>query len=461
MIAEMTASTIAVLAAAWFALSLIALPLLRKRIPHGHEFPPPKDEYCADGRGTERVACIDDNEDALLARLGMLASARHAIEMATFDLRCDEAGSLVLACLHEAADRGVRVRILVDGLCSRLSAHPMVRALRAHEMVELRFYNPVKPLRPWKANARMHDKFLITDEDLYLIGGRNTSDKFLGKVTARSSADRELLVRAPTDPSEAASVSQLREYFCSLWESDSAHSAGKHGKKTRAQRVLKGNPAVRDASERGRSLLDGLLSNAMPTRKVTLITNSPEAKVKPPLIWHRIRGILLGSHDVIIKTPYMICNDMMYKDLVDTSKRARLRIVTNSVKTSANIWGASDYLNSMGRIRRMGLNVFEHIDRNSNHTKTILVDGRLSIVGSYNLDMRSTYLDTESMVIVDSEELNSYLSCKLECEFARSRSLQDCAYLDIFRNARQGVPAAKRLLMGILRPVLPFVRQLL
>lgn len=454
-------SAVTMFAVALFVLSLVALPLLRKRIPHAHELSRPLEDYCADERGAEQVACIDGNEEALLARLGIMARAKDTIDMATFDLRCDKTGTLVLASLYEAADRGVRVRILVDGLCLRLSAHPLIRKLQEHEMVEVRLYNPATLLQPWKINARMHDKFVISDSDLYLIGGRNTSDRFLGKVGKGSSVDRELLVRSRTDPRKFASIDQLREYFCSLWESDGARPLGR--------RVLvlgeRNDVCVRrDASvalDKGRIFLQRLLKNMLPTRKITLITNSPEAKVKPPLIWHQIRQILLGAHEIVIKTPYMICNDMMYKDLVEASTRARLRIVTNSTKTNANIWGASDYLNSMGRIRRMGLNVFEHIDRNSNHTKTILVNGRLSIVGSYNLDMRSTYLDTESMIVVDSDELNSYLSCKIEDEFAKSQSLQECPYLDIFWRARQGVPVTKRLLIGLVRPFLPFVRQLL
>lgn len=454
-------SVIAVLATATFVLSLVALPLLRKRIPDAHALSRPLEAYCAGERGAEQVVCVDDNEEALLARLGMIARAKDAIDMATFDLRCDEAGTLVLASLYEAADRGVRVRVLVDGLCSHLSAHPMIRKLQEHEMAEIRFYNPVTLLRPWKINARMHDKFVIADNDLYLIGGRNTSDRFLGKVGERSSIDRELLVYGPSDPHKSASVSKIRKYFCALWESNSARSLEKRNTVPGECKGLCVRRDVSDALDKGRSFLERLLANMLPTRKITLITNSPDAKVKPPLIWHQIRQILLGAHEIVIKTPYMICNDMMYKDLVNASKGARLRIITNSTKTNANIWGASDYLNSMGRIRRMGLNVFEHIDRNSNHTKTILVNGRLSIVGSYNLDMRSTYLDTESMIVVDSDELNSYLSCRIEREVAKSRCLQDCPYLDIFWRARQGVPAAKRLLIGLLRPFVPFVRQLL
>ena len=75
-----------------------------------------------------------------------------------------------------------------------------------------------------------------------------------------------------------------------------------------------------------------------------------------------------------------------------------MEIITNDVSSGANPWGCTDYLNQKEKIWATGVQVHEYLGPHSNHTKAVLIDDRLSIVGSYNLDMRSTYQDTELML---------------------------------------------------------------
>lgn len=126
--------------------------------------------------GSERAAFVRDNGDALQYRLSMMAQAQDEIIMSTFDFSPDEAGREVIAALMSAAERGVRVRLLVDGISGLLdmSGNPYFRALASTENVSVRIYNPVNLLKPWKLQARMHDKYIIVDDSLYLLGGRNT-----------------------------------------------------------------------------------------------------------------------------------------------------------------------------------------------------------------------------------------------------------------------------------------------
>lgn len=73
-------------------------------------------KFESDQPGTERICCIDDNEEALLWRLRMIGAAQESIELSTFDFRTDESGLDVMAALYDAADRGVKVRVLIDGI---------------------------------------------------------------------------------------------------------------------------------------------------------------------------------------------------------------------------------------------------------------------------------------------------------------------------------------------------------
>lgn len=89
----------------------------------------------------------------------------------------------IFSSLLEAADRGVKVQILVDGLYGTLhmEGNPIFYAAGTNPNIEIKFYNIPNPLKPWTINGRMHDKYLLVDDKLLLLGGRNTFDYFLGE----------------------------------------------------------------------------------------------------------------------------------------------------------------------------------------------------------------------------------------------------------------------------------------
>ena len=106
----------------------------------------------------------------------------------------------------------------------------------------------------------------------------------------------------------------------------------------------------------------------------------------------------------------MICSRDMYRGLSELSASGtRVQILINAIESGANPFGCIDYVNEKEELLETGAEMYECIADHSLHTKTILVDDRLSAVGSYNYDMRSTYLDTEMMLVIDSPELNREL----------------------------------------------------
>lgn len=121
---------------------------------------------------SERIYCIDDNEEALIWRLRMIGNAKERIVLATFDLRADDSGSGILAALYHAADRGVQVQLLIDGIYQKLflDGSKLFQALVAQENVEVRIYNPITLMNMFRLNYRMHDKYLIVDDRMYLLG---------------------------------------------------------------------------------------------------------------------------------------------------------------------------------------------------------------------------------------------------------------------------------------------------
>ena len=173
-----------------------------------------KQSFYSDTAGTERVAYINDNTDALLYRLHMLDEAKDEIILSTFDFNADKSGQDMMASLLHAADRGVSVRILVDGISGFLDVkrNPWFQALASHENVSIRIYNPINLLKPWNLQARMHDKYVIVDQKMYLLGGRNTTIYF----SATTPGPKILIVNYlfyETAENDSSSIRQLTDYF--------------------------------------------------------------------------------------------------------------------------------------------------------------------------------------------------------------------------------------------------------
>lgn len=97
--------------------------------------------------------------------------------------------------------------------------------------VEIKFYNPVSLLKPWTLNYRMHDKYLIIDDTVYLLGGRNTYDLFLGSYVDTYNLDRDVLVYSEV-PREMSSLSQLQAYFMQAWTQDCSRTMTVRSTKT-------------------------------------------------------------------------------------------------------------------------------------------------------------------------------------------------------------------------------------
>jgi phosphatidylserine/phosphatidylglycerophosphate/cardiolipin synthase-like enzyme len=147
----------------------------------------------------------------------------------------------------------------------------------------------------------------------------------------------------------------------------------------------------------------------METDGVMLLSNPIEPGNKEPVLWKTLCGWMQSGSDIRIQTPYMICDRSMYADLQEVCSTADVRIMTNAVENGANPFGCSDYLNQKSRILDTGASVDEWLGGRSLHSKMVLIDDSISIVGSFNIDMRSCYLDTELMLVIDCKELNQQL----------------------------------------------------
>lgn len=152
----------------------------------------------------------------------------------------------------------------------------------------------------------------------------------------------------------------------------------------------------------------------------------------------------------------------MYDGLSEISQSADLEIMINAVEKGSNPWGCTDYLNNKEKISKTGATVYEVMNDQAVHTKTVLIDQNLSIIGSYNLDMRSTYLDTEIMLVIDSTQLNAHLR-EMGNEYARKSKVvhPDGQEIENENYIPAEMNSSKELYYGLLRVIIRPFRYLL
>ena len=468
-------------------------------------------EFTSDTPGGERIRCIDDNEEALLWRLRMIGAAKKSIVLATFDLRADESGTDLLAALNHAAEKGVEIKLLIDGIYQQLflNGSKEFQALAARENVEVGVYNPVSPVGIFKLNYRMHDKYVIVDDKMYLLGGRNSNDIFLGDYTTDVNVDRDILV-CDTTNGKGESLQELEAYFQQIWNEDCVKIKG--GRKKNSSEISVSEEAADDSEGTESNLKNPDIVNGksnaeneitdetqerlskyekqyqslemryaslkekytdiedysswqedtIPANKITLVNNGTHAGPKTPLVLQTIRYLAQNAENVTIQTPYVICNGYMYDTLNEIAFHARLKIILNAVEKGSNPWGCTDYLNQKKKILNTGADVYELMNEVPVHTKAVLLDDRLSVVGSYNLDMRSTYLDTELMLVIDSKELNQQIQSTESTYIEKSKEvLSNGQETEGGQYETKVLNWQKKLFYGVLRIIIRPLRQLL
>lgn len=370
------------------------------------------------------VRCLDDNTQALAYRLALIESAQRELIMTTFDMSDGESGQDLMAAMLQAADRGVRIRLMVDGINAwlKLEKSDLFGAFSTHPNIEIRFYNPIRLTKLWKFNYRMHDKYLIADDTAYILGGRNSNNLFLGAYRDTYNIDRDLYVLERTEKNasdvmqkkEWNSLQDIKAYFEKIWvQPDQKIFRKKETEKTKEGLALlrEHYKKLQTAYPEAFSETEALLTqDLIRVDSIQFLHNPLYADEKVPVVYQRICQEMEQGKTILIQTPYIICDKGMYQDLSELCRAGKqIEIITNAVESGANPWGCTDYLNERKRILKTGAGVYACMAGQSLHTKTVLIDDETSIVGSYNLDLRSTYLDTELMLLVKSKELNKQL----------------------------------------------------
>ena len=415
------------------ALALLAAYLLLAVLPYA--FPPKApslaEDWLTQASTDADVDCatlLETGQEALDTRLRLIASARESLRIGTYIYAMDETGTLVTSALLDAAERGVQIRIIIDGLIGPINLRnaPEIFALGSHPNVEIRLYNPVNLLRPWTLNARYHEKFFVADDEWLILGGRNIADEFLSQEgNPLYNYDQDIFLRRSGEGVSACD--QVAAYFDRMWDSTWCGTA-----------YAEDSPRAREAAQRLRDswrdyaavhdlTLD--LSGFVPVRRSVLITGDIAPVPKAPVVYEKLLDLMGRAEErVILQSPYFVMDAPMRDGLAQVcGLETDMTIFTNSAATGNNIMASADGVFHRVMLGRMDARVLEVQGDYSMHTKAILIDDHIGVYGSFNVDPRSAYIDTELMLAVDSPELTALLEAYMDTLLAQSAPVNAAA----------------------------------
>ena len=386
----------------------------------------------------DRALLIPTGQQALDTRLALIQSAQSSIDLGSYIFASDESGRRIASALLAAADRGVKVRLVTDGLVGsvHLARSPLGAALGSHPNIEIKFFNPINLLRPQGLNARYHEKFFIVDETWLLLGGRNVSDEFLtSEGDPHYNYDQDVLMYR-TDASRRGAATQMGEYFDAMWNSDVCGLRYDDPKAAEKKRVIAYRQELSALWQELTATHDLTLpdpeTDMVDVEKTLLLANPTAPASTKPVLWERMCQLMETAQERLwIITPYLVMDGAMRDTLTRVCQQAPAdaKLLVNSRQSGNNIIASADYTIHRPMAERLGIPLWEFHGDWSIHTKSVLIDHDLSLIGSFNFDPRSAYLDTELMVAVYSEGLNEQLAANMDARWAQSLQVQDGEYL--------------------------------
>jgi putative cardiolipin synthase len=398
------------------------------------------------------VSLVQDNLLAFAMRALNARTATRTLDLQYYTWDEDLTGQLLAREVLRAADRGVRVRLLLDDLYVRRSERALT-TLAHHPCIDVCLYNPFQ-LRSWgplgeaveflfaryRLNHRMHNKLWIGDKSFAIAGGRNIGDEYFEAASQFNFRDLDLAIIGGAIPQAVA-------LFNRYW----THRRVRPIEQLAASRPLDGgldelrrrldaaaaSPAAPAYLQRLRAFpeLAGLLEQGrilLPPDKVRIIADPPgkgHGRHRSFGMVDAIRGALRGAHArVLLISPYFVPGRRGTRSLTALSRRGvRVSILTNSLAATDVLAVHGGYARYRRRLLQAGVELYE-LKRGgqegrslfgsggaSLHTKAFAVDDELIFVGSFNLDPRSANLNTEMGTFVQSP----MLAAQLGKEYAR------------------------------------------
>lgn len=419
------------------------------------------------------VYVLEDGSGSMVARAWLTEYAEKTIDVQYFIFSTDNVGLIACDYLVRAADRGVKVRVLVDDIMVDAEAQDILM-FNSHENISVKVYNPgvnlgknifqkiSKFATDFKsANQRMHNKTFIVDDKVVITGGRNIANEYFDYDHDYNFRDRDILligqaskavktsfetfwnselsedvtnviIDEPKNITDINRFNKLHEYACNpenFWPQVRQRIKNLpetfNAIKASGDLVWLDNvdfiSDVPGKNNKGKSLFGGGITTSV---LVDLVNNAQSS--------------------ITIQTPYLITTKTSRDIFEDAVNRGvNVRILTNSLASTDNIEAFSSYQSDRETLLKIGVRIFEfkpdaeerkrimtgelqtkleYAPTFGLHAKSMVIDKKITVIGTFNLDPRSANLNTECIVIVPSEKVSKGVLKGMEIEFKPENS---------------------------------------
>ncbi|WP_258239451.1 phospholipase D family protein [Arcobacter sp. LA11] len=401
------------------------------------------------------VYVLEQGIEAMLSRAWLTQHAQTTIDVQYFIFSTDNIGLIATNYLIEAAKRGVKVRVLVDDIMVEASGEDLLK-IASHKNIEIKIYNPMANIGKnifqkiinlstdfHKLNQRMHNKTFTIDGKVTITGGRNVADEYFGYDHEYNFRDRDVLLVGGV-------VSKVQKSFNEFWEnklsvdikdllknkkldSDTPIFTKLHEYASNPKNFV---PSVRNKINEIPLAIKEIqeqkklqwIENVQYISDIPGKNNANKFLAGGGASTDKLISLLKNSKEsVIIQTPYLITTKKTRKILKElVAKGVDIKILTNSLASTDNLEAFNGYQRDRQALLKTGIEVYE-FKPNAKirqkimsevmqkqlkkapifglHAKSMVVDNKTSIIGTYNVDPRSANLNTENFVIIPSSKI--------------------------------------------------------
>lgn len=423
------------------------------------------------------VYVLEDGDGAMVTRAWLSEYAQKTIDVQYFIFSTDNVGLIACDYLVRAADRGVKVRLLVDDIMVDAGAHDIL-TMDSHPNIEIKIYNPginlgkniFQKLNNFRknfknANQRMHNKTFTVDGTVAITGGRNIADEYFDYDHEYNFRDRDVLLLGKT-------AHVIQNSFNDFWNNNLCVPVANIVQDTSINLTDKNRfnrlhqyacnptnfwPQVRNKI----TLLPKAFKQIQQSGElvwcdsVEFVTDVPGKNNSPMLSGGGLTTTALinlinnAKTSVDINSPYLITTpqgDSIFKAAV--KRGVKIRILTNSLLSNDNYEAFAGYQKCRKNLLKTGIEIYEFkpdaterfkvltgaLQKKMNytptfglHAKTMVIDGNTTVIGTFNLDPRSANLNTECFAVIHSAKVTQGVLKGMEVEFKPENSWRTTA----------------------------------
>lgn len=419
------------------------------------------------------VYVLEDGSGSMVARAWLSEYAEKTIDIQYFIFSTDNVGLIACDYLIRAADRGVKIRIIIDDIMVDADIQDIL-TFDSHENITVKIYNPgvnlgkniFNKIKKFatdfrSANQRMHNKTFIVDGQVVITGGRNIADEYfdydheynfrdrdillLGKESEKVNASFSEFWNSPLSKKVAGIIKEKPENIYSENRFDNLHEYACNPDNfwPQIRQRIKALPTTFNAIKNSEKLIwldsvafisddpgkndgtNGLLGGGISTSALIDLVRNAKSSIE-------------------IQTPYLITTELsqnLFREAVE--RGVKIRILTNSLASTDNIEAFSSYQTDRKKLLNTGVRIFEfrpdaaertkimtgelqekldHEPIFGLHAKSMVIDNKITVIGTFNLDPRSANLNTECIVVINSDEVSRGVLNGMEEEFKPENS---------------------------------------